>query len=294
MKDYSIRVGGRVVEISRPDKELFPGDGITKRNLAEYYQKVAPKMLPFLKDRPISMRRFPNGIAEQGFYEKKLPEHFPDWVGRVRVKVKEGGSQEQVMVNNAATLVFLADQACITPHTWLSRKDKLDYPDKMIFDLDPAELDLAAMKAAAFLLKDVVEQAGLAAFVMTTGIRGLHVVAPLARKENFDQVRKFARALADDAAAREPKSLTTEARIASRKGRIFVDYLRNAYGQTSVPPYAVRARPGAPVAVPLRWEELDSPRLTPSSYDTRNVFERLRRIPDPWQGFYRRARALGN
>jgi bifunctional non-homologous end joining protein LigD len=288
---FCIRIGGHLVEISHPDKVLFPDDGLTKWDLAEYYRKVAPRILPFLKDRPLSLQRFPDGIG-WGFYEKKAPAYFPDWVDRVRVKVKEGCSQQQLMCNNAATLVYLAGQACITPHPWLSKRGRLDFPDRMIFDLDPAESDFAVVRDAALMLKDVLEQAKLKPFVMTTGSRGLHVVVPLAGIQKFDVVRGRARELAEQAVAREPDALTVEPRKDARKGRTFIDYLRNAYGQTSVPPYAVRARKGAPVAVPLRWDELSSPGLTATSHTVKNVFERFSQIPDPWSGFTRRARSF--
>jgi bifunctional non-homologous end joining protein LigD len=279
------------VEVSRPDKILFPEDGITKRDLAEYCRRIAPRILPFLNERPLSLQRFPDGIG-WGFYEKKAPDYFPKWFERVRVRVKEGGSQQQLMCNNVASLVYLADQACITPHPWLSRKGRLDFPDRMIFDLDPAASDFGAARAAAFVVKEVLEQAGLRPFVMTTGSRGVHVVVPLDGKMSFDKVRERARELAEEAVSREPSDLTIEPRRDARKGRTFVDYLRNAYGQTSVPPFAVRARKGAPVAVPLRWAELDSPALTAQSFNTRNVFERLKSVPNPWSGFSRSARSL--
>ena len=160
MSGLRVRVGRHIVEISRPDKVLFPDDGITKRDLAEYYRRVASRILSFLKDRPLSLQRFPDGIG-WGFYEKKAPAYFPDWVERVRVKVKEGGSQQQLMCNNAATLVYLADQACITPHPWLSGKGRLDFPDRMIFDVDPSGRDFGAVRAAALTLRSVLEQAGL-------------------------------------------------------------------------------------------------------------------------------------
>jgi len=288
---FRVRVGGHTVEVSHPDKVLFPDDGITKRDLAEYYRRIAPKILPFLKDRPLSLQRFPDGIG-WGFYEKKAPDYFPKWFERVRVKVKEGGSQQQLMCNNAASLVYLADQACITPHPWLSRKGRLDYPDRMIFDLDPPGDDFAPARAAAHVLRDVLEKAGLRPFVMSTGSRGVHVVTSLPGNERYDDVRARARELAEQAAAREPSDLTVEPRKDARKGRTFVDYLRNAYGQTSVPPYAVRARKGAPVAVPLRWTELDSPGLTARSYNIKNVFGRLKSVTNPWSAFAGRARSL--
>lgn len=292
MSPERIRAGRRSVELSRPDKVLFPGAGLTKADLADYYRRIADRILPFLRDRPISMHRFPDGITSGGFYHKRAPDSFPGWVDRVRVKVKDDGSQQQVAVNRAATLVFLADQACITPHPWLSRADRLDTPDRAVFDLDPPGGDFGAVRRAARLLRAVLQDAGLAAYVMATGSRGLHVVVPLRREHGFDVVRRIARRIARAAARRHPDELTVEQRKEKRKGRILVDYLRNAYGQTSVPPYAARARGGAPVAAPLDWDEVADAALAPDKYRVANIFRRLAHKDDPWQGFARHARSL--
>lgn len=292
MTPRRIRVGRRSVELSRPDKVLFPGAGLTKADLADYYRRIAERILPYLRERPISMHRFPDGIAGGGFYQKEAPGSFPGWVDRVRVRVKDGGTQRQVAVNRAATLVFLADQACITPHPWLSRADRLDVPDRMVFDLDPPGGSFGAVRKAARFLRAVLEDAGLAAYVMTTGSRGLHVVVPLRREHGFDVVRRNARRVAEVAAGRHPDELTVEQRKKKRGGRILVDYLRNAYGQTSVPPYAVRAREGAPVAAPLDWCEVADAALAPDRYRVSNIFRRLAQKDEPWQGFGRHARSL--
>lgn len=285
----TIRAGRRRVEVSRADKVLFPDDGITKGQLAEYYAGVADAMLPHLRDRPVNMQRFPNGIAEGGFYEKKVPEHFPGWIRRVRVETKEG-SQEQVMCNDAAALVYLADQACIVPHVWLATADDLEHPDQMIFDLDPSDVDVRLVREAARALRNLLDEVGLPSFVKTTGSKGLHVQVPLDRSDRFDDVRRVARDLAAVLAGRHPDRFTTEQRKDKRRGRVYLDVMRNGYGQTAVPPYAVRPRPGAPVATPIAWDEVG--RVTPDGFTIANVGRRLARREDPWRGMRRRRRSL--
>lgn len=288
-----MKVKSQEIEISHADKLLFPDAGVSKEDLAEYYLRIAEAMLPYLRERPISMQRFPDGIDGQGFYHKEVPDYFPDWIDTVEVEVKEEErTQRQVVVNQPATLVFLADQACITPHAWLSRVDKLDHPDRLVFDLDPPEDDFGEVRFAAKALKEILQQVGLVPYVMTTGSKGAHVVVPLDRQENFDNVRAFGRDLCDVLASHYPERLTTETRKDQRKGRVFLDYLRNAYAQTAVPPYAVRALPGAPIAAPLDWDEMDDPELDSQSYSMKNIFRRLGQKDDPWIGIQRHARSL--
>lgn len=291
MGSEAMRAGSRNVEISRADKVLFPGDGITKMHLALYYGRIGSVMLPYVKGRPLTMQRFPDGIGGEGFYEKKAPDHFPPWVKRVSVDLEEGGFQSQVVCDNAATLVYLADQACITPHVWLSRGGRLRHPDRMIFDLDPPDGDFGPVRDAARALRDILETVGLSSYVMTTGSRGLHVAVPLDGSATFDTVRDFASAAARLLADRE-QGLTMEVRKEKRKGRLFVDTLRNAYGQTAVAPYAVRALPGAPVAAPLDWDELGRSGMGPRRFRIDNIFRRLGRKDDPWRGMARHARSL--
>jgi bifunctional non-homologous end joining protein LigD len=287
----TLKVGPHEIKIMHPDKPLFPDDGISKKDLADYYSRVAPTMLPYLKGRPISMQRFPDGIDKPGFFEKKAPDYFPEWIGRASVEVKEGRTQEQVVCDNAATLVYLANQDCITPHTWLSRADKLNYPDQMIFDLDPLDEDFGSVVLAAKELKKSVEGEGLTPYVMTTGSRGLHVLVPLDRSADFDTVRAYARGLSAGLAKEQPDRFTVEISKEKRGGRTFLDYLRNSYGQTSVPPYAVRAKRGAPVATPLEWHELDEG-VTSQRFNINNLFKRLSKKGDPWKGMMGDARPL--
>ena len=286
MNTRSFDFDGRAIEVGHADKVLFPDIGLTEGQLADYYYRVAATILPHVQGRPISMQRFPNGIDKPGFYAKQAPEHFPEWIDRVTIEVLESGEkQPQVVIEKPETLVYIVDQATITPHTWLSRTADLNHPDKLIFDLDPPQ-SFEAARATARYLRALLDELKLPAYLMTTGSRGLHVGVPLDGRSDFDTVRDFARDLADALAARHPDELTTETRKAQRRGRPFLDYLRNAYAQTSVPPYAVRARPGAPVATPLTWEELDDPDLDSRRYHVGNVLERIEQVGDPWADFY--------
>jgi bifunctional non-homologous end joining protein LigD len=289
-----VKVGSHEIAVSNREKVFFPDAGLTKGDLIDYYLAIADMMLPHTRGRPISMERYPEGAGKEGFYQKEIPGYFPDWVDRAGVELKEGGSQFQVVCEQAATLVFLADQGCITPHTWLSRKAHLHLPDKMIFDLDPPGDDFEPVRKAAFLLKDFADELEMPSFVMTTGSSGLHVVVPLDAKEDFDAVRNFTQSMAESLASRHSATLTTEIRKEKRKGRIFLDTLRNAYGQTSVPPYAVRARNGAPVATPLSWDELHDPDLHSRTYTLKNIILRLSNQKDPWRDIYSRGISLAS
>jgi bifunctional non-homologous end joining protein LigD len=287
-----IRIGGHDVKITRPDKILFPQDGITKGDLIDYYRRIAPWMLPHLRDRPLSLERYPDGIDKPGFFQKTTPFYYPGWIETVTIKKKMGGTVRHVVCNNAATLVYLANQACLTPHIWLSRIDKLDYPDQLVFDLDPSGDRFEPVKAAAQSLKELLDQLGLPAYLKTTGGRGLHVAVPLKRNETFDSVRAFATELAKVVVRQEPEQWTLEQRKDRRRGRVFVDTNRNAYAQTVAPAYAVRPRRGAPVSVPLDWQELSRKDLRSDGVTIRTVFKRLEKPGDPWTDFWRTAASL--
>jgi bifunctional non-homologous end joining protein LigD len=281
------------VEISRPEKELIPATGpagaVTKLDLASYYSGVAAAMVPFLRDRPVNMQRFPDGIGGPSFYEKKAPTHFPDFVNRVEVNTSDG-EQDQVVAGDERSLVYLANQACITPHTWLSTSDDLERPDQLVFDLDPSVEGLAAVRRATRLVGDLLDDLGLTTYLKTTGSRGYHVLVPLRRAWTFDEVRTFARGVAEVLVEREPDLVTLEARKDKRGDRVLVDVQRNGYGQTAVPPYAVRALPRAPVSTPIRWDELS--RVRPDQYTIRSIGRRLGNMSDPWRGLRRRGQRL--
>jgi bifunctional non-homologous end joining protein LigD len=277
------------VEISKPDKVLFPDVGLTKLALARYYDAVADVMLPHLRGRPVNMQRFPDGIDAMAFYEKKVPSHFPDWVHTVEVHT-EDGTQRQVVVDDRRTLVYLAQQACLTPHTWLCTTKALEEPDQLVFDLDPSDDDLAKVRRATRLVGRLLDDLGLTTYLKTTGSRGYHVLVPLRPALAFDEVRGFARRCAEVLVEREPDLLTLEQRKAKRGDRVYVDIGRNAYGQTAVPAYAVRARPGAPVSTPITWAELG--RVAPAQFTVTSVRRRLARRACPWQDVRRHAQGL--
>ncbi|MDY6793748.1 MAG: non-homologous end-joining DNA ligase [Actinomycetota bacterium] len=279
-------------EVTNLDKVLFPLSGITKGDLIAYYGRIAPTMLPHLRERPLMMQRFPDGIGEEGFYQKDVTSNFPDWIERCEVRTVQGKRVTHVVCDKAATLVYLAQEATITPHIWLSRVDGLHYPDKLIFDLDPPDGDFDIVRKTAFIVKEYFERLGLVPFVMTTGSRGLHVVAPLNGDANFDQARAFARKLAEEMVKEHPEELTVKQHKAGRGKRLYLDINRNAYGQTGVSPYAFRARPGAPVATPLSWGELKRKDLGPRSYTIANIFRRLGRKADPFKDIYGHSRSL--
>jgi bifunctional non-homologous end joining protein LigD len=287
----TIRAGRRAVEIPRPSKQLFP-PGITKLDLARYYERVAEAMLPHLAGRPLNLERYPDGIDGQRIIQQHASEHFPAWVGRVEVPARRG-TVRHVIARDAATLVYLAGQACITVHRWLSRSDRLDRPDLFVIDLDPSVRGPAEIRRAALIFGALLRELGLDPWVMTTGSRGYHTVVALQRRADFDDVRGFARELARLAASREPRLFTNEQRKAKREGKILIDVLRNAYAHTAVAPYAVRARPQAPVATPLHWQELEDSATRADRWTIASVPERLERDGDPWKDLGRHAQTLG-
>jgi bifunctional non-homologous end joining protein LigD len=278
----TVHAGRRDVEITRPDKPLFPS-GITKADLAHYYERVSGAMLPHIAGHPLNLERYPDGIDGHRIMQQRASDYFPGWIVRARVP-KQGGHVDHVIAGDSATLVYLAGQACITPHAWLSRSDRLERPDRMIIDLDPSGSDDPdGVRTAALSMGELLRELSLDPWVMTTGSRGYHLTVPLQRRATFDELLPFTRAIAALAAAREPQVFTTEQRKAKREDKILIDVMRNAYAHTAVAPYAVRARPDAPVATPLHWNELSDAATRPNRWTLRTVLDRLDRDGDPWQ-----------
>ena len=285
--ELTLRAGRRRVRISNPGKVLFPADGITKEDLARYYATIAPAMVPHVKDRPLNLWRWNRGIDEELVVQQAIPKGAPEWVRRVTVPRRRGGDVEHAVGGEAATLVWLANQNCITPHVWTARADKPDAPDRLVFDFDPpddGDGHLDAIRAGALGIGELLREKELQPFAMTSGSRGIHVVAPLRRRWTSDEVRAVAGELAEEVAERLPDQLTTSWRKAGRGGRVLVDAARNTYAQTAVAAYAVRAKPGAPVATPLFWEELEEPDLHPRRWTLASVPERVESRGDPWEG----------
>ncbi|MEA2724908.1 MAG: bifunctional non-ous end joining protein LigD [Gemmatimonadales bacterium] len=281
-----VRIGRQQVEITRPEKVLFPDDGITKGELIEYYARIAPRMLPHLRDRPLTLERYPDGLDKQRIFQKQVSSYFPKWIRRVTVK-KVGGTVTHLVCNDVATLVYIANQACITPHVFLSRVDKLDVPDQMVFDLDPQDEDFEPVRSTAQAFKKLLDDLELPAYLKTTGSRGLHIVVPLQRREGFDAVRDFARELAGIVVSQAPGERTLEALKVNRGSRVFIDTNRNAYAQLVAPAFAVRARRGAPVSVPLDWSDLRRKDLRSDGVTIRTIFDWLEKAGDPWADFWR-------
>ena len=295
MADMTIRAGRRRVRITHPEKVLFPDDGITKADLAEYYAAVSDAMVPHVRDRPLNLWRWNSGIDHDVVVQQAIPKGAPEWVRTVKVPRRRGGDVVHAVGGEAATLVWLANQNCITPHAWTARCDRPDHPDRIIFDFDPADdgdSHFEAIRAGALALGDILRGRGLTPYAMTSGSRGIHVVAPLRRGPDSDRVRSVAGELAEEVAAQLPDELTTSWRKAGRGGRVLVDAARNTYAQTAVAPYAVRAKPGAPVATPLAWEELSDPELSPRRWTLRDVPDRLSSRGDPWERIGSAAAAL--
>jgi bifunctional non-homologous end joining protein LigD len=279
------------VEITHPDRVMFPKDGITKRDLADYYDRVAKTMLPHLKGRALTVQRFPRGIGEKGFVQQDFADTLPDWMGGVEVD-KEAGTLVHPLAERPEALRWLANQNCVTLHVWQSRRGNLDTPDRLVFDLDPSDADFSVVRATARTVADVLDDLGLARYLQITGSRGLHVVVPLRAEADFDTVRQFARDVAEVVASDDPGHRTLEARKDKRGRRVYLDIMRNGYAQTAVAPYSVRARAHAPVATPLEWDELDTRGLRPDRFTIRDLPKRLAGQPDPWAHMYRHARSL--
>ena len=286
------RVGSRTVEITHPDRVLFPADGLTKGDLAAYHHAVAEVMVRHLADRPLMLQRFPSGIAADGFYQKEAGRGVARWIPTVEVR-KEGGTVRHPMVDGEAALLALTNLSTVTFHRWTSRADRLDHPDSLVIDLDPSTDDFAQVRQAAVWTRDVLDELDLAAFVQVTGSRGIHVVTPLDRSATTNEVALFAEGVARLLAARHPDELTVEFSKAARGGRLYLDTARNGYAQTVVAPYSVRARRGAPVAAPLTWDELDAADARPDGWTIATMPTRLAEHGDPWADIARHARALG-
>ena len=267
--------------ITHPDKVLFPDDGITKGALAAYYEAVASMMLPHIRGRPVTMERYPAGIGRKGFIQKDVSKGFPGWLERVEVP-KKGGTVHHPVASDTRSLLWLANQNCITPHVWTSRAPNLYNPDICVFDLDPSREDPGALRAAALALRDLLDELGLQSWVKTSGSKGFHVVVPLDGKADFGEVHHFAHAVGTLLVSGDPKRLTQEFSKADRGGRILVDTGRNGYSATFAAPYAVRAKPGAPISAPCTWEEVERAEVHPQTFTMRTIAERLDATGDLW------------
>jgi bifunctional non-homologous end joining protein LigD len=278
--------------ISHPEKVLFPGEGITKGELASYYEKIAPVMLPHIRRRPITMERYHRGISAPGFFQKDVSKGFPEWLKRVEVP-KHGGTVRHPIANDTRSLLWLANQNSITIHVWPSRAPNLYNPDICVFDLDPSKEDeLEILCAAALRLRDFLAELGLPSWVKTSGSKGFHIAVPLDGKFDFGAVAQFAHTVGRILVKRDPENLTQEFHKADRGARILVDTGRNGYSATFAAAYTVRAKACAPVSAPCMWEELERCEVGPRSFTLRTMAQRLAEVGDLWSEMLRSRRSL--
>ncbi len=269
-------------EISRPEKILFPGSKIDKKDVADYYHKVSKFMLPFMKDRPLALERYPDGIKDEGFYQKNASDYFPSYI-----KTQKIDQTTYVIVNDKKSLLYLINQAVITFHGWMSTIDSINKPDKIVLDIDPPDsLKLEDVKAGAEYIKKILEHIGLEPYLMSTGIKGLHIVSPIKPELNFKEVKQFTRRLAELTVNSSPERFTIEQRKDKRENKIFIDHLRNERAQLSVIPYSLRPIENAPIAVPLKWKELKSFRH--QNY----ILKHASRLKDSWKDFNKKRKSL--
>jgi len=278
--------------ITHPEKILFPESGITKGELASYYEAIAPVMLPHLRGRPITMERFHRGIGAPGFFQKDVSKGFPDWLERVEVP-KHGGTVHHPIANDLRSLLWLANQNSITIHVWPSRTPNLYNPDICIFDLDPMkEDDLEPLRKAALDLRDLLAELGLPSWIKTSGSKGFHIAVPLDGKSDFGTVARFAHVVGKVLVQRDPENLTQEFSKVDRGGRILVDTGRNGYSATYAATYTVRARPGAPISAPCTWEELERAEVGPKTFTLRTMAQRVADVGDLWADMLKKKRSL--
>jgi bifunctional non-homologous end joining protein LigD len=277
--------------ITHPDKVIFPDEGITKGELARYYETMAPVILPHLRGRPLTMERYPAGIDAKGFWQKDVSKGFPEWLQRVEVP-KKNGVVHYPVVTDLRSLMWITNQNTVTQHVWVSRIPDLNVPDLCVFDLDPSTHDWDAVRAAAIGLRDLLAELGLPSWVKTSGSKGFHIVVPLDGKTETDVVARFAGAVGKTLVGLAPDRLTQEFSKVDRHGRIYVDVGRNGYGATFAAAYTVRAKPGAPVSAPCTWEEVERGQVAPQTFTLRNMPQRIAQVGDIWADMLRRGRSL--
>jgi bifunctional non-homologous end joining protein LigD len=277
--------------ITHPEKVMFPADGITKGDLAAYYEAVAGVMLPHLRGRPLTMERYPAGIGKKGFWQKDVSKGFPDWLERVKVPKKDGFLHHPI-ITDERSLMWVTNQNTITQHVWISRVPELYYPDICVFDLDPSSDDVQAVQSAALGLRDLLDELGLPSWVKTSGSKGFHIVVPLDGKSEMSDVEQFANTVGRVFVSLAPDHLTQEFNKVDRKGRIYIDTGRNGYSATFAAAYTVRAKNGAPVSAPCTWEEIEKGTVAPGTFNLRNTPARIKKVGDLWADMLKRRRSL--
>ncbi|HEY7306167.1 MAG TPA: DNA ligase D [Bryobacteraceae bacterium] len=280
-REATVEIDGHRLKFTNLDKVFFPKDGWKKRDLLAFYERVSPWLLPHLKDRPLSLKRYPNGIAEEYFFQKNAPSHFPDWLRLEPITEHHPPKVNRYPIaNDRASLLYLANLGCIDQNPWMSRAGTLEHPDWMLLDLDPVATDFDHIIEAMLLVREVLSDLGLKGYPKTTGGDGMHIYVPLEPVYTYEQVRSFAEIVSHLALDREPNLFTTPRSVGKRKkGRVYFDYLQIGTGKTIAAPYVVRAHDGAPVATPLDWKEVKRG-LRPHDFRIDNTIERFRRVGD--------------
>jgi bifunctional non-homologous end joining protein LigD len=277
--------------ITHPEKLLFPADGISKGELAAYYERVSAVMLPQIAGRPLTMERFPAGIDNKGFMQKDVSKGFPEFLERVEV-AKKDGTVHYPLINDARSLAWLANQNCITAHVWTSRVPRLDKPDLCVFDLDPTHDQPDVLCNTALALRDLLTELGLVSWIKTSGSKGYHIVVPLDASASFDAVWHFSHSVGALLVKQQPDALTQEFLKSERGGRILIDTGRNGHGATFAAAYTVRPKPGAPVSAPCTWQELERGEVGPQTFTLRTMAARLERVGDLWAELARSGQSL--
>lgn len=284
-KDQDSVVAG--VHLTNPDRVLYPEQALTKAHLARFYESIAEYILPHVVNRPLALVRCPRGRSEKCFFQKHVSENLPESIKGLPIRESKG-VQQTVMIEDLAGLIGLVQIGALEVHLWGSRADDVEKPDRVVFDLDPGPgVEWEEVNEAAVRVRDLLEELGLVSFAKTSGGKGLHVIAPIARRQNWDEIKKITEALALSMSHDAPDKYVANMAKSKRQGRIFIDYLRNGRGATSVAPYSTRAHPGAPVSTPIAWSELSST-LKADSFTVENLPERLKRMKkDPWREFFK-------
>lgn len=278
MVSNTVTIEGRSFALSRLDKVLWPQDGYTKGELINYYVEVAPYILPHLKGRPMVFTRYPDGIEKQSFYQKNAPPSLPEWVNTFTYYSSDSKRDINfILVEESATLVWLANQACIEMHPWLSRTASVDYPDFVIFDLDPSPGNsFEQVRTIALLTRRVLNELGLRSYIKTSGSQGLHVYVPVDNEYSYEEIRDFGHSVAEIICTMQPDIATIERTVRKRGAKIYVDYLQNVKGKTLCSAYSVRPRDGATVSAPLNWDEVSN--VKPSDFTIKTILPRLQKL----------------
>ncbi len=277
--DTQVNVDGKQVALSNLDKILWPEEGYTKGDLIDYYAKIAPYILPHLQDRPLVFTRYPDGIKGKSFYQKNAPAYLPEWIETLPWKFEDDVQKHLIMARKKADLVWLANQAVIEIHPWFSRPGTIDYPDFVVFDLDPsAGSTFEQVVTIAKVLKQILDELKLKSYLKTSGAEGLHIYVPLVNQYAYSELRDFSGKIAGMACLLLPEIATIERNVKKRGTRVYVDFMQNVLGKTLCAPYSVRPRAGATVSTPLKWEEIDT--IKPSDFNIRNIFARLDKVGD--------------